>query len=125
MRKNIYRKFFTGLLAVPSLFSIFVSSPAQAEWLSALKFILERDGQIVVYGDPHYDVFYRVEGLNYAFAGGGCALNQACQLAVSYGGAVFDGEMNFALKQLCDDESIEFMVCLTYDSQSKRWVRRN
>jgi hypothetical protein len=72
---------------------------------------LQKEGKIIVYGDPLTSMSYSIEGIPMSFAGNLCVLSDFCKMSVSAGGLVYDPELNVALGKACYDETNYRVIC--------------
>ncbi|OIP67274.1 MAG: hypothetical protein AUK43_19835 [Oscillatoriales cyanobacterium CG2_30_40_61] len=74
---------------------------------------LQREGKIIVDGDP-YGTFYTIRGADMAvftFAGESCPTNGFCSYLMSAGAWTYDPELNQALGRACRDQNNYSVIC--------------
>ncbi|NET71126.1 MAG: hypothetical protein F6K62_09395 [Sphaerospermopsis sp. SIO1G2] len=87
-------------------------SLAQSSIIPALRQKLQREGRIIVYGNPIMDTIYTIRGINFTFAGEGCNFNEMCQSMVANGGLVYEQQANYALGRACADKKNRSVICI-------------
>lgn len=96
-------------LSVVSLFAT-NQTALSSEMLDMVAAKLERDGQIIVDGDP-LGTIYTIRGMGLTFAGASCPINGTCSYMMSRGGWVYDQELNAALANACYDQNNYSVIC--------------
>jgi hypothetical protein len=89
-----------------------VHAQSRSSWLGYVQNLLQRQGRVIVRGNPLVDTVYVIDGFDgYLFAGEGCIANEFCRLTTSNSGAVYDRELNQALGRACYNRKNSGVIC--------------